>query len=106
LLARLHVAEFTAEDAIGAARVRAELEGAGRGIGALDMLTAGQALARGWTLVTTDLKHMLRVEGLAVIDWTRSDRPMDRTEMLARAMRQLGPAELVRRALQQPKEDK
>jgi tRNA(fMet)-specific endonuclease VapC len=105
-LTRLGIAELTGDDAIGAARVRAELEGRGAKIGPLDNLIAGQALARNWTLATCDLKHMLRVEGLSVVDWTRSNQPIDRNELLANAMRQLGPAELMRRARQEPEEDK
>ena len=89
LLARLEVVEFTADDAIAAARVRSELEGAGRGIGPMDTLLAGQAIARGWTFVTRDLKDFLRVEGLIVIDWTRSDQPLDRQDMLAQMLRRL-----------------
>jgi tRNA(fMet)-specific endonuclease VapC len=88
LLTRLNIAELTADDAISAARVRAELEGRGAKIGPLDTLIAGQALARNWALVTTDLNHFLRVDGLTVIDWTRSDQPLDRSDMLARMVRQ------------------
>ena len=88
LVERFDVAEFTADDGIGAARVRADLERMGRGIGALDMLIAGQALARGWTLVTRDLKHFLRVDGLTIIDWTQSDLPVDRAAILNQMGRQ------------------
>ena len=87
LLARLTVAEFTADDAISAARVRAELERRGGKIGPMDTLLAGQALARDWTLVTSDLRHFMRVEGLVLIDWTRSDQPLDRPDWLAQVLR-------------------
>ena len=89
LLARLEVVGFSADDAISAARVRADLEGTGAGMGALDTLIAGQALARGWMLVTKNVQHFLRVDGLVVVDWTRSDQPLDRREMQAQMLRRL-----------------
>jgi tRNA(fMet)-specific endonuclease VapC len=87
LLTRLEVVDFSADDAISAARLRSELEGAGRSIGALDTLIAGQALARDWTVVTKDVKHFLRVDGLTIIDWTRSDQPLDRPDLAAQLLR-------------------
>jgi tRNA(fMet)-specific endonuclease VapC len=93
LVERLQVAEFNCDDAFAAARLRADLEGQGRGIDALETLVAGQALARDWIVATSNLAAFLRVDGLKVIDWTRSDQPIDRADMLARVMRQ-GPAEL------------
>lgn len=52
------------------ARLRAELQGQGLSIGAYDLLIAGQALARGWTVVTGNVREFRRVLGLDVIDWT------------------------------------
>ncbi len=86
LLSRLTIAELTADDAISAARVRAELEGRGSPIGAVDMLIAGQALARDWILATSDT-HFLRVDGLTVVDWTRTDQPLDRLDKMAELIR-------------------
>ena len=87
LLSRLTIAEMTADDAISAARVGVELERRGTKIGPLDTLIAGQALARDWALVTTDLQHFLRVDGLTIIDWTRSDQPIERPDVLAQMLR-------------------
>jgi tRNA(fMet)-specific endonuclease VapC len=87
-LTRLTIAEFTAEDAISSARVRAELEMRGAKIGALDTLIAGQALARDWTLATSDL-DFARVDGLTIVDWTRSDQPINRLDKLAELLRRL-----------------
>ena len=87
LLSRLTIAEMTADDAISAARVGVELERRGTKIGPLDTLIAGQALARDWALVTTDLQHFLRVDGLTIIDWTRSDQPLERPDVLAQMLR-------------------
>lgn len=61
--------EFNGEDAIRAARIRADLARDGRPIGALDTLIAGQALARDLTLVTSNVRHFGRVPGLRLIDW-------------------------------------
>jgi tRNA(fMet)-specific endonuclease VapC len=75
LLRRLSLIAFTPEDAMVAAEVRRSLERKGRKIGALDVLIGCQALARRWTLVTGDIKHFGRIEGLDVLDWTVIDPP-------------------------------
>lgn len=58
-------------DALVAASVRAVLKRSGRPIGSYDALIAGQALARGWTLVTSNVGEFSRVEGLQVEDWSQ-----------------------------------
>lgn len=63
------IAEFTSEDAAVYAQVRADLERAGTPIGALDTLIAAQAVARGLTLVTNNVREFRRVKGLAVENW-------------------------------------
>jgi tRNA(fMet)-specific endonuclease VapC len=50
--------------------VRAQLADAGRPIGPFDVLIAGQALARGLTLVTNNTDELARVAGLVVEDWS------------------------------------
>jgi tRNA(fMet)-specific endonuclease VapC len=40
-------------------------------IGPFDTLIAGQALARGMTLVTANMREFSRVEGLRLEDWTQ-----------------------------------
>ena len=85
-LSRLAIAELTADDAISAARVRVELERRGALIGSIDMLIAGQALARGWVLATSDA-HFLRVDGLTAVDWTRTDQPVNRLDKMAELIR-------------------
>jgi tRNA(fMet)-specific endonuclease VapC len=69
LLESVKVAEFTLDDARAAAELRALLRRSGNPIGAVDTLIAGQALARGWTIVTANLREFHRVVGLTVIDW-------------------------------------
>lgn len=61
---------WTADDAIGAARVRADLKTRGLTINAYDVLIAGQALARGWSVVTANVKDFGRIDGLSIIDWS------------------------------------
>jgi tRNA(fMet)-specific endonuclease VapC len=69
LLLRIPVIPFDAEDARAAASIRADLEHKGTPIGPYDTLIAGQALARGLTVVTGNRREFERVEGLAVDDW-------------------------------------
>ena len=61
---------WTAADAVRAASLRVHLKKAGTPIGPIDVLIAGQALERGWTLVTSNIKEFERVPGLAFEDWS------------------------------------
>ena len=70
LLPYTEIVEFDADDARVAGRVRAALQRAGCPIGPIDTLIAGQALARGWTVVTRNVRHFGRVEDLPLVDWT------------------------------------
>ena len=65
---------FDEEDAREAGAVRAELETAGRPIGAYDVLIAGQARRRAATLVTSNVDECERVAGLKWEDWAASRR--------------------------------
>ena len=60
---------FGAEEARAAARLRANLEKEGRGIGPYDTLIAATALASGATLVTHNTREYGRVSGIRVEDW-------------------------------------
>ena len=64
------VLEYSEQDAQAAGEIRADLERKGRRIGEYDTLIAGQAYARGLTLVTANTREFRRVKGLAVEDWT------------------------------------
>ena len=75
LLAEMEIEDWTADDAMVAARLRARLMANGQGIGSLDTLIAGQALNRGWTVVTANTREFARVEGLALENWTRKAAP-------------------------------
>lgn len=67
----LTLIEFTSDDAIAYARVRAKLERAGTPIEPLDMLIASQAVARTLTLVSNNEREFRRVAGLTIANWTR-----------------------------------
>jgi tRNA(fMet)-specific endonuclease VapC len=66
---RFDVVEFDREDARQAGRIRAALAAAGTPIGRYDVLIAGQAAARGLTLITRNTREFHRVEALRTEDW-------------------------------------
>lgn len=70
-LGPLTLIDFTSDDAIAYAGVRAKLERAGTPIGALDTLIAAQAVARRLTLVSNNEREFRRVAGLKVENWSR-----------------------------------
>jgi tRNA(fMet)-specific endonuclease VapC len=68
----LEVLDFDRDDAREAGAVRAELAVRGSPIGPFHVLMAGQARGRGLTLVTANVGEFLRVDGLAVENWSDS----------------------------------
>lgn len=60
---------FEEADAQASASIRAALKNRGHPIGAYDVLIAGTALARGLTVVTSNLAEFRRIAGLQVEDW-------------------------------------
>lgn len=72
LFADVAILDFDAEDARLAGEIRADLARKGTPIGPYDVLIAGQAKARGLTLVTNNMSEFSRVEGLKVEDWMAS----------------------------------
>jgi tRNA(fMet)-specific endonuclease VapC len=70
VLTDVEIHPFDEKDMASAATIRADLRVRGAPIGPYDLLIAGQALARGWTLVTANTREFARIEGLNVIDWT------------------------------------
>ncbi|WP_085035590.1 type II toxin-antitoxin system VapC family toxin [Ensifer aridi] len=71
LLADFPLLEFDRNDAFVAGEIRATLAVKGTPIGPYDALIAGQAKARGLTLVTNNVGEFQRVDGLSIDDWTR-----------------------------------
>jgi tRNA(fMet)-specific endonuclease VapC len=69
-LLRMTEIAFDPEDARAAAEIRAALRRKGTPIGPYDLLIAGQAKARGLTVITANVREFERVEGLKVEDWT------------------------------------
>lgn len=67
----LGIVEFTSEDAVSYAQVRAKLERAGTPIGPLDTLIAAQAVGRKLVLVSNNVREFKRVSGLRVENWSR-----------------------------------
>jgi tRNA(fMet)-specific endonuclease VapC len=65
------ILDFTSDDAIAYAAVRAKLERAGTPIGPLDTLIAAQAIARKLTLVSNNEREFRRIAGLTVENWLR-----------------------------------
>jgi tRNA(fMet)-specific endonuclease VapC len=69
LLRSLRVLPFGEKEARAAARIRADLERAGKPIGPLDLLIAATALEQGAVLVTHNTREFRRVKGLRLEDW-------------------------------------
>jgi tRNA(fMet)-specific endonuclease VapC len=67
----LAIADFTSDDAVAYAHIRARLERAGTPIGPLDTLIASQAVARRLTLVSNNEREFRRVPGLRIENWRR-----------------------------------
>jgi len=62
--------DYDVRDAAAAGRIRDHLRRMGRPIGPYDTLIAGQASARGLTVVTANHGEFARVPGLTVEDWS------------------------------------
>lgn len=69
-LSPLTILDFSVRAAEEYGKIRAELERRGTPIGTMDLLIAGHARAERLVLVTNNTKEFLRVEGLAVENWT------------------------------------
>ena len=67
----LTIIDFTSDDAVAYAGLRAKLERAGTPIGPLDTLIASQAVARRLTLVSNNEREFRRVGGLTIENWSR-----------------------------------
>lgn len=76
LASQLTLESWTPEDGLAAARLRAELRLSGLRIGGFDVLIAGQALNRGWTVVTANIREFIRVKGLPLEDWSDPAGPL------------------------------
>lgn len=70
LLEDFPLLDFGRNDAFVAGEIRAALAAQGTPIGPYDALIAGQAKARGLTLVTNNTGEFARVADLQIEDWT------------------------------------
>ena len=68
----LHLFPFTDEDGEIAGAIRADLEAAGKPIGAYDVLMAGLAMRNKLTLVTANFSEFARIKGLTWTDWGKT----------------------------------
>ena len=67
LIAGMQVVDYEQQDADVAARLRS---GSRRGdAGVHDVMIAGQAIARGWTLVTSNTRDFAKFDGLTHVNW-------------------------------------
>ena len=69
LVSRLAVLPWDEAAAEDYGVLRATLEKAGTPLGAMDMMIAAHARSAGLTLVSNDVRHFDRVEGLSVANW-------------------------------------
>ncbi|MBX3483915.1 PIN domain-containing protein [Phenylobacterium sp.] len=70
ILEPFRVESWSWEDALATGRLRADRERLGRRLPAYDLMIAGQALARGWTVITANVRDFWEVEGLKIQDWS------------------------------------
>lgn len=70
LLRFVTVTEWARDDAMASAEIRVARRAIGRPAGVVDTLIAGQALARGWAVLTADVDDFEHIDGLTVIDWS------------------------------------
>jgi len=78
------IVSLEVSDIESTAAVRARLKATGRSIGDIDTLIAGQALARGWTVVTRNVRSFGRVDGLPLVDWSIGADPLSVEAIAAR----------------------
>jgi tRNA(fMet)-specific endonuclease VapC len=69
-LERLAILDWTNEVTYHYARIRSELERAGKPIGNMDLLIASHAVSERMTVVTNNLKHFSNVSDLKVEVWS------------------------------------
>ena len=68
---RFELLDFDREDARRAGQLRALLAAQGTPVGPYDILIAGQAWARGLTLITRNVREFQRIGQIAVENWER-----------------------------------
>lgn len=80
----LSVAAFDDTDAFTAGRLQCVPELTAQPIGAPDLFISAQAQRRGWTVVTSNVRHFGRVPDLGIIDWRVSNAPLTSAQIAQR----------------------
>ena len=70
LCTRLSIQNLTVEDMRAAAEIYAKLKSYGMLIADGDILIAAQCLTNGYTLITNNISHFERIDGLDIENWT------------------------------------
>ncbi len=70
-LVPFEIVDFTARDACEYGKIRAWLEARGKIIGPYDLQIAAQAMSRGLTLVTNNVREFSRIPGLLIENWVQ-----------------------------------
>jgi tRNA(fMet)-specific endonuclease VapC len=84
IMGDVEVEDFTGDDAVTAGEIRAKLSQGGVVLSFVDLFIAAQAAARGWAVVTNNIRHLGHVPELTFYDWRVSDRPMSPSDILGR----------------------
>ena len=66
-----------------ASELRLQLEMPGLPVAQADLLIAAQALNRGWTIVSSNLRHFVRTKA-PLMDWRVSDEIVEFPKMITR----------------------
>ena len=69
LLANIGILNFDVYAADSYGKIRAGLEKKGTPIGPLDMMIAGHAMSKGYTVVTNNVKEFSRIPDLKIENW-------------------------------------
>ena len=70
ILGKLSIIDFNSSQSEHYGKIRLKLEKSGTPLGDMDMLIAAAALSAGAILVSHNVKHFSKVEGIKVEDWS------------------------------------
>ena len=70
ILGKLSIIDFNGSQSEHYGKIRLKLEKAGTPLGDMDMLIAAAALSTGAILVSHNVKHFSKIEGIKVEDWS------------------------------------
>jgi len=70
IIGKLTILDFNDSQAELYGKIRVELEKSGTSLGDMDMLIASSAMSRGAVLVSHNIRHFSKINGLKVEDWS------------------------------------